>query len=308
MTETLSTIIRSFARVAKPMTLRLAGRHASSLVLAGCVLLAACGDDQPSDTQQIASAVKRATVGENVKDQCEAAVSSRYVREFYGSVAVCREQNEPDPDDKTRENATVSDTRIDGDKATTGVVATVDGEQVGKGRFALVKESGDWKVDRLGVDFLRSVIAYIAKQPQSPPNRAVTECFARAARTLPGDDVRHIGYALISSRITEDEVASRLRRKCLTAITDATLVRQIFEADIIASAQIELDKKQQRCVKLALRRAISTAQIRTLFRRGAPTPAVRDAIQRAIDPCVPGRRGAQRLSGVDAWHEPLRVG
>jgi hypothetical protein len=183
-------------------------RRASRLLLAGlCAIAAGCGgddkDETASDTEQIAAAVERLLESEKVKDQCETAVSERFVREVYVTLAHCRKTN-ADPSDSPPDTAKVSATRVDGDRATTGVTLTSVKGSRASGRLALVKAGDTWKVDRLGVDFLRAVFATLPREADTAVERRILRCIDEATRDLPNADVRRIGNLVIGGRLTEE--------------------------------------------------------------------------------------------------------
>ena len=187
-------------------------RRLALLILAGlCALAGGCGGDdgssgsaKDSDEQQIFAAVERLMESERVDDQCEKAVSERFVREVYVTLARCREANKPDDDDDEPDSARISATRIDDDdddKATTGVTLTSAKGSRATGRLALVKVAGTWKVDRLGVDFLRSIFATLPKEAPTAEERLVLECLAQATRTMSNREVRRFGNLLIGQQL-----------------------------------------------------------------------------------------------------------
>ena len=184
-----------------------ARRRSRLLLVALCAVAAGCGGDDSSsdtasDTDQIRAAVKRLMESESVRDQCEAGVSDRFVREVYVNLARCRAANKPDDGDQDeRDSATISATRIDGDKATTGVTLTSVKGARATGRVALVKVSGTWKVDRLGVDFLRSIFAALPTEASTAEDRLVLECLEQAARTLPDRALRRFGNLMIGQQL-----------------------------------------------------------------------------------------------------------
>jgi hypothetical protein len=55
-------------------------------VAALCIAAVGCGDDDPSDSEQIASAVKRVFMSTSAAEECE-AVSDRFVREVSGALS-----------------------------------------------------------------------------------------------------------------------------------------------------------------------------------------------------------------------------
>jgi hypothetical protein len=165
-----------------------------------CLLASGCGGDgDHSEAGQIATAVERAIISDDVKANCETAVTKRYVREIYGSLAACREANEPKRGDDTVAKAPTSETRIDGLKATARTRITVDGHVAADGRVALVKAGDTWKFDRYGVDFIRSFLTAYAKGPNVPEGSPA--CFSRAMRGMSGRELRDAGDALLGSRL-----------------------------------------------------------------------------------------------------------
>ncbi len=192
-------------------------RRLSRLVpVALCVVAGGCGGaDGPSDTEQIATAVDRVMESERVADQCEAGVSRRFVRDVYGTLARCRRANAPQPGDPPPDSATISATRIDGDHATTGVTLTSVKGSRATGRVALVRAGQTWKVDRLGIDFLRAIFTTLPGEADTAEERRVLRCLADATRGLTNADVRRIGNLIVGRRLTEealpDVVASCIR-------------------------------------------------------------------------------------------------
>lgn len=193
-------------------------RLARLILLALCAVAVGCGDDGSSDagtdTEQIRSAVERLMESETVKDQCEAHVSERFVREVYVSLARCREANKPDGENDEPDSATISATRIDGGRATTGVTLTSVKGARATGRLALIKVSGTWKVDRLGVDFLRSIFAALPTEASTDEERLVLDCLAEAARRLSDRAVRRFGNLMIGQQL-EPEVFPRGAIACI---------------------------------------------------------------------------------------------
>jgi hypothetical protein len=177
-----------------------------------CVVLATgCGGDDSSssdaasDEEQIQVAVERLMESERVEDQCETAVSARFVREVYLSLARCRRVNKADGDEDPPDTAKLSETRIDGDAATTGVTLTSVRGARATGRLSLVDVAGAWKVDRLGVDFLRSIVTELHKQAESAQERVILRCLGESARDLPRRDMRRFGNQLIGQRLEPED-------------------------------------------------------------------------------------------------------
>lgn len=176
-------------------------RTAFRLGLVSVIMLASgCGGDgPPSDAEQIATVVQRAIISHDVKANCETAVTVRYVRELFGSLAACRKANEPKRGDHTVAKAPTSETRIDNLRATTRTRITVDGHVAADGRVALVKVGDGWRFDRYGVDFIRSFLTAYAKGPNVP--KGSPACFSRAMRVMSASELRAAGNALLGSRL-----------------------------------------------------------------------------------------------------------
>lgn len=189
-------------------------RRLSRLILAAaCAIAAGCGGQGgASQTEQIETAVKRVMESESVKDQCETGVSERFVREVYGTLVQCREANTGQAGDPAPDTARVSATRIDGDRATTSVTLTSAEGARASGRLALVKVAGTWKVDRLGVDFLRSVFAALPEEADTPEERHILDCLARAARGLSDRELRRVGNLVVGRRLTVQSFPPRATR------------------------------------------------------------------------------------------------
>jgi len=188
---------------------RVPTRRLSRPILAAlCAVTAGCGggndgDAEPSDTQEIRGAVERVMESQDVRDQCETGASDRFVREVYVTLARCRRANRPDEDEEP-DSATSSATRIDGDEATTVVTLTSVKGARATGRVALVKQDGTWKVDRLGVGFLRSIFAALPEEAATAGERRVLECLAQATRELSDAELRRFGNRLIGQQLTEE--------------------------------------------------------------------------------------------------------
>jgi hypothetical protein len=168
-------------------------------VTALCIAAVGCGDGDPSDSAQIASAVKRAFMSTSAADECDEAVSDRFVREVSGGRARCRRSY--DADDVRPDATKVAATRIDGDRATTDVTLRAGDLEPVTGRVSLVKVGTSWKLDRLGLDFLRSVMSNGAQvSAKTASERRVVRCFLDAVRALSGRELRRVGNAAIGKR------------------------------------------------------------------------------------------------------------
>jgi len=187
-------------------------RLSRPLLVALCAVAAGCGGQEaPPPDGPIATAVKRVLQSDNVEDQCETGVSERFVREIYLTLAQCRRTNARPPDDRDAppDRAQISATRIDGDRATTGVTLTSDRGARATGRLALVRVGSTWKVDRLGTDFLRSMFATLPEEGETAQERRILACLAQATGALPDAAVRRIGNLVLGQRLTKAALPPR---------------------------------------------------------------------------------------------------
>jgi hypothetical protein len=184
-------------------------RSLSRLTLAGlCAVAAGCGgDDAPSDSEQIRAVVTRVMESADVKVQCETGVSERFVREAYVTLAHCRRARQAAAGaDDLPDRAAVSATRIDGDRATTAVALTSPMGARARGRLALVKVGSTWRVDRFGIDFLRSALAALPAEAHDAGERLILRCLARATRTASDREVRRVGNLMVGRRLERESL------------------------------------------------------------------------------------------------------
>jgi hypothetical protein len=175
----------------------------------GCIAVAGCGQDStPSDAEQITAVLQRTATSEDTK-LCVRDFSQRFVREVYGSLQQCRVVTGPDPEDLVVSRASIAATRINAGRATARLsLAIRDGDTV-SGRVALVKVAGNWKLDRFGVDFLRSYIASLPANVPSGESHRIARCFARASHTVSTRTLRQVANALLGERLGLPDVFIR---------------------------------------------------------------------------------------------------
>jgi len=251
-----------------------------------CALSAGCGGGGgPSDRDRIATAVKLASSSRHIKDVCEVAVTTRFVRDVWGSLAACRRVNTTDPERDVFGKVSVSRTRIAADRATTAVKMSTAGVTIADGRLALVKDGGDWKVDRFGVDFLRSYLTGLGRLPHSP--KGAEPCLRRVLRGASRSRVREIGNAVIGGGSIN---ATTDLAPCLIGSPDA------IGRDIVKDAITQRLRKaggytpaRQACVVRRLQRTVSDDEFAALAGgrlsvRALPASVGR-RIRRAIAEC-----------------------
>jgi len=166
--------------------------------------LVGCGG--PSDREQIASVVERSLTSTELNEKCESLVSERFVVDVYGDRPECRGVYIRNPGADRIQDARVAATRIDRDKATTRVMYRSQAGVDITGRLALAKVSGTWRIDRLGIDLLRSMVPTFAATNAGPMDVSEARCLLRATRRLSNRALRRVGYAFIGDRIEEGKV------------------------------------------------------------------------------------------------------
>lgn len=133
------------------------------LVLLPVFFLAACGgESSPEDeVTDVADRIIEAESPEEIEQVCRNLLTPVFLEEVYGGkVETCIDQ--PVSDDGEIENpgeVSVDSVVVDGPKADARIV-TVGGDNDGNdGTWAFAEDEGEWKLDRLGDDFLRSTFA-----------------------------------------------------------------------------------------------------------------------------------------------------
>jgi hypothetical protein len=250
-------------------------------LIASCAAVAGCGGgEEPSDTAQIASVLKSVATSTSVKVQCDTGVTDRFIREVYRSAKKCREVSKDTDSDSPARSATVTDTRIAGDRATTAL-AMQGGDADGvEGRVALAKVDGDWKLDRFGLDFVRSSVGLLA-QASSAEERSQARCFAAAARPLSSTRLRRAINALYGERI--EDLPTQMRR-CLLG---DSLAREALEEGIFEGFREEglaLTPTRKACLRRKLRE-ISDEELVDAFSKSQLPADFESRLRRALLSC-----------------------
>lgn len=188
--------------------------------LATAFALAACGggdssDSGDSDDEAAISEVIVAAVTQNDAEAfCEEYLSENFVKAVFTDVETCVKASE---DGATAEDATVTDIAVDGDTATATITEVGGDTADATGTISLVKVDGDWRVDELGVDYLRSMmeqgLAVMADSDDSPQENPlvdadVRKCFGDALDELSDEQFRQFAYDGMAGRENEDLIAA----------------------------------------------------------------------------------------------------
>jgi len=262
------------------------------------LVLSACGggdDEQPV----IKRAVVQAITTKNAATRCEKLSTTSFVARVYGDLAQCKKAEQPDAGDKRGTGAKVSDVKVDGDAATAGVRISGGDNDGAAGTLNLRKQDGDWRIDDLGVDLLRSEVRAGFANADEPPlnDPKLQACATKALAKLPDGELRRVAYLAISETTAGKAEFSKLLVPCLSISGGAggtSFVRSKFEAGIASKARTEgMSESSIGCINGELRSSISDAEIGRLATNGAkPTPAMNRAIVKAFGRCQ-GRRGSQ---------------
>lgn len=251
---------------------RLRATPIAVLLLLAAMALASCGDDGGDDEKEIADVIKRAVTTTDVKVECEETVTDDFVQRIYGDAAQCRKAERPEPGEDEADDARVSKVKVDGDSATARVVFVGGDTDGASGSLELRKEDGDWRVDDLGVDLLRSTVntGLDSESQEEPALRrpAVRSCAKKAFADLSDDELKRVAYAAISEREGGNAELGRLLAPCLAAsgsgsgAGDVSFLREKFEEGVTRSlrrrgaSQATID-----CIVRRLRTTISDEQI-----------------------------------------------
>jgi len=268
--------------------------------------LLACGGGGGDDEQAIKRTVERSITTKDAALKCDRLGTKSFVTRVYGSPAQCHAAERPAGDDQPPTGASTSDVKIDGDSATIKVRLNGGDSDGASGTIALRKVSGDWRVDDLGVDFLRSQVrAGFANasgddddQPLSDPK--IRDCATRAFGRLGDQQLRRIAYMAIAETDEGKAQLGKLLSPCLTTPSagagNISFLRQRFESGITSGARKDgMSPRAIACINRQLRSSISDVEISKLAFNGVkPPPAIKRHTAEAFGRCqgASGSRGS----------------
>lgn len=172
--------------------------------------LAACSGSGATEeeTEEISGVIAEGIMTEDVEVKCVEVVGDNFVETIYGDVETCREAEAPSPDDGEKpDEVTVTEVEVDGDSAS-AVVSETGGDTDGAtGSIELVRTEDGWKVDELGIDYLRSTLeqGFAADdsfdQDDGPlADPAFRECLNDRLQALDDEGFRQLAYDASADR------------------------------------------------------------------------------------------------------------
>jgi len=265
--------------------------------------LPACGggDDQ---TPAIKRAVVQASTTRDATLKCGKLATKSFVTRVYGTLAQCHTAEKPSSSDDPSTGATVSDVKVDGDSATVKVRLAGGDTDGASGTIDLRKEQGDWRVDDLGVDFLRSQVQTglaSSGNDQTFKDPKVRDCARQAFVRLPDSELRRIAYLAIAETDEGKTAVGKLLLPCLKLSSgeagSVSFLRRKFESGIASSARKNgLSASTIDCINGQLRSSISDDEIAKLaFNGGKATAAMKRVSTEAFAQCA-GDSGSQGAS------------
>ncbi len=246
-------------------------RHALTATSAGIVLgLAACGGGDSAE-EDIRSVAKRSVLSKDVKVKCEEVSTKGFIKRVYGDVAQCRRaERTPDLIDEPPTEVRVSNVKVDGDQATATVIYEGGDTPGATGTFEFRKEDDEWRIDDLGVDFLRSQaqkgLESDEQEVAALQDENVRACARKAFAKLSDDQVKRVAYAAIAERPGSQGEVSRVFAPCILpgsgTGSQTGLLREQFVRGITSRlrrggvSQADID-----CIERRLRSSISATEI-----------------------------------------------
>ncbi len=256
----------------------------------------AAGGADSQDTEAITRVIKDAVVSSDVEVQCVKTITKDFLQRVYGDIAQCRKAEQPDKTDKKPTDARTSAVKVNGQLATARV-KFIGGDADGtEGGLELRKQDGQWRVDDLGVDLLRSQVqeslnngsAQDAEALRSP---AVRDCTKKAFDALADDELKRIAYLAIAERKESDGELAKVILPCLSkkgsgsGPGDASFLREKFEMGIEQSARKDgVPQASIDCILKELRSTISDGDIAGAA-SGQTTPKLKSKVAAAVQGC-----------------------
>ena len=188
-------------------------RRAVGLMAAAlaAMVVVGCGSGEDPEGERVSSVIAEVLTTDDAELKCNELVSERFIEAVYGSREDCLAAEETEADDgDVPDVVEVSEIEIAGEKAT-ATVKEVGGETDGAtGTVTMVEVDGKWRVDELGIDYLRSVLAQgfagiedseaggDAENPLS--DSEVRDCVRDGLEALDDEQFRQLAYDGMADR------------------------------------------------------------------------------------------------------------
>jgi hypothetical protein len=258
------------------------GRVAAIAAAAGTMAVAGCGGDDGGDdtaaaTKEMQAALVKSVTVNDVQVECVETVTKHFVTTIYKTEAACRKA-EAKPEENPATGATLSDVKLDGDRAT--ATATIKGgdEDGATGELQFAKEDGDWKVDGLSAAFLRSSLTKTLSKPGDGAlaDAGTRTCIRDGLLALQDAEFTALAYDAISDR--DNQTFLKIATGCISDASSSSSssddtsssgdtgepsgLRKKFEEGIAESAKEDgKTDKEIDCIVKKLRRSITDDDI-----------------------------------------------
>ncbi len=264
-----------------------------SVAIATTLALAACGSQEDGSTDPqapafTASAEDQAAIAnvavevvtsadKDAKRVCSKLLTANLVKTVYKTQKICIRPSEDESPEDLATGATVTAIVVNGDTAT-AVVTDQGGIADGaSGTWTFVRTGGKWRVDKFGVDYLRTGVAKTVENhevddPSDPFSSAeVRTCVVKRLATLDQEEFLTGTYELFrqTRRGTQFLVEQMLECGQAEVSPGISLLRTIFERGI-REGLIKQGRTaaQADCVVAELRAKVSDAELNEVYRSG----------------------------------------
>lgn len=194
-------------------------RRLGAIVLAAfCSLfLLACGNNDDEEGAEISTVIANAILDEDAVALCNELVSERFISDIYGDVEKCvaaeQSSNGEDPDE-----VRVADIEVDGETATASLTEVGGDTDGATGTVTLVRVGDSWRIDELGIDYLRSQLErgfanedQFNEEEHGPlADPAIRDCANEQLQALDDDAFRAMAYASKADREPSDDFIEAL--------------------------------------------------------------------------------------------------
>lgn len=297
------------------------GRLAATItaILAASAIAAGCGDDDeggdepvatgttstattapPSsnasaeDEREIAAVIRRSLIQDDPAEECR-TLTRRLIGVIYDSPSRCRRLAADDDDDEEDpDEVDVSSVNVTGEQATAQIEASGGGFDDVTGGIDLAQEDGEWKIDDLQPDLLRTLLtagfeeAAEEDEEELLSSRDVRTCTNDSLGDLPDRELKDLAYDAIGERSGAEERVGRLLLECLGRSDEGrAALRRQFEQGL--RQDDDIPRSLRDCLIRRLRQTVPDEQIADLVAARSegrqPSPQLQQLIQQAALRC-----------------------